>query len=85
MVEFLKDIKKDALYSELTKWSDWKKIVPISSAQKEKKISVSDFRKKYWIKDGIFGDFIPFRPTAASEMFTICSFFLEGSVLYCIG
>lgn len=58
MVEFLKDIKKDALYSELTKWSEWKKILPISSSQKEKKISVSDFRKKYWIKDGIFGDFI---------------------------
>ena len=58
MFEFLKDIKKDALYSELTKWSDWKKILPISSTQKKKVISVSDFRKNYWINEGIFGDFI---------------------------
>lgn len=58
MVEFLKDIKKDALFSELTKWNEWKKIIPSSDSQKEKKISVADFRKTQWVENGIFGDFI---------------------------
>ena len=58
MTEFLKYIKKDALYSKLTKWTEWKKIVPLPSDKKEKKISVSDFRKNNWVEGGIFGDFI---------------------------
>ena len=56
--DFAKDIKKDALYSELTKWTEWKKIVPLSISKKGKRISVADFRKTQWLENGIFGDFI---------------------------
>ena len=55
--DFLKEIKKDAIYNKLSVWKEWKKIVPLTK-KSAGKISVSDFRKKYWIKDGIFGDFI---------------------------
>ncbi len=58
MEKFLKNIKKDALYVELSQWENWKKIVPMPSDKKEKKMSVSDFRKNCWIENGIFGDFI---------------------------
>ncbi|MCD7740322.1 MAG: 4Fe-4S binding protein [Candidatus Gastranaerophilales bacterium] len=58
MENFLKNIKKEALYFELSKWENWKKIVPMPSDKKEKKMSVSDFRKNCWIENGIFGDFI---------------------------
>jgi Pyruvate/2-oxoacid:ferredoxin oxidoreductase delta subunit len=58
MTDFLKNIKKDALYTELTNWNEWKKIIPLSADKKEKKISVAQFRKEHWVEGGIFGDFI---------------------------
>lgn len=58
MKDFLSSIKKDALYSELTKWTEWRKIVPLSSTVKVPKISVAEFRKTQWVDGGIFGDFI---------------------------
>lgn len=58
MYSFLKEIKKDALYNQLTVWDEWKKIVTLPANQKPKKMSVADFRKNVWVKDGIFGDFI---------------------------
>jgi len=58
MNEFLKNIKRDALYTVLTNWHEWKKIVPLPAEKKEKKISAAEFRKNYWVEGGIFGDFI---------------------------
>ncbi len=58
LLTFLKEIKKDALYNELTVWKEWKKIVPMPAGQKNNKITVSEFRKNVWVKGGIFGDFI---------------------------
>ena len=36
----------------------WKKIVTKPVNKKESKMSVKDFRKNIWVKDGIFSDFI---------------------------
>lgn len=58
MNDFLIEIKKDALYNELTKWVEWKKIVPQSNSTKTPKMTVSEFRKTQWVQNGIFGDFI---------------------------
>lgn len=58
MTDFLCSIKKDALYSELTKWDEWKKIIPCSVNKKNQQISVSEFRKIHWVENGIFSDFI---------------------------
>ncbi len=55
---FLSAIEKNELYPNLTIWQEWKKIIPIDSANNKKQVSVSEFRKNNWIKDGIFGDFI---------------------------
>ncbi|MCD7878773.1 MAG: 4Fe-4S binding protein [Candidatus Gastranaerophilales bacterium] len=57
MVDFLKELNKSDLYDSLTKWEEWKKIVPLPN-KKNDKISVKEFREKYWIENGIFGDFI---------------------------
>lgn len=57
MSEFLKEIKKDALYNELSLWDDWKKIVPVKN-KTSNRMSVAEFRKNHWIENGIFGDFI---------------------------
>lgn len=58
MQEFLSEIDKEVLLTELTNFSEWKKIIPLPSSLKEKKISVSEFRKTKWIENGIFGDFV---------------------------
>jgi len=58
MVKFLTEIGKKGLEDTLLNFNEWKKIVPLEPDQKQKKISVKDFRKKEWIKGGIFGDFI---------------------------
>lgn len=55
---FLASIGKLELKAELTDYSQWKKIVPKTSEEKEKAIPVSEFRKSKWIEGGIFGDFI---------------------------
>jgi glutamate synthase domain-containing protein 3/Pyruvate/2-oxoacid:ferredoxin oxidoreductase delta subunit len=57
MHDFLKEIKRDAIYNKLSQWKNWKKIVPLQN-KKQNKISVSDFRKNNWVEGGIFGDFI---------------------------
>ena len=36
----------------------WHKITPIAPDEKQKKISVKEFRETQWVKGGIFGDFI---------------------------
>lgn len=58
MKGFLKEIKKENLYKELTQFSQWKKIVPIDVKQKKKNIPVSEFIKNNWFKGGIFGDLV---------------------------
>ncbi len=56
---FLKEVKSENCYSKLTNFSDWKKIVPLDEKDKNKpKISVKEFREKYWFKGGLFEDLI---------------------------
>jgi len=55
---FLNEIKKDGLYKTLTKWEEWKKIIPLPANQKPQRMSIKDFRKNVWVENGIFGDFI---------------------------
>ncbi len=55
---FLSKIDKIDLFEELAEFTDWKKIIPLPSEIKEKKISVAEFRKNNWVEDGIFGDFV---------------------------
>lgn len=56
--EFLAKIDKNSLYSKLTRFSEWKKITPKVAALKKKKISIEEFRKTQWFKEGLFGDLI---------------------------
>ncbi len=58
MPEFLEKINKKPLLKELTDFANWTKIIPISSTQKAKQISVSEFKAKEWFKDGLFGDLV---------------------------
>ncbi len=57
---FLKNIEKENIYETLTKWVEWKKIIPKTYEQIEPHslISIKDFREKLWIKGGIFDDVI---------------------------
>ncbi len=56
--EFLEKIDKEELYSKLTKFNEWKKIIPASKEKKVKKISVAEFKKNHWFKEGLFGDLV---------------------------
>lgn len=58
LINFLNEINKNELCDKFFNWSEWKKIIPLNSSQKERKISVADFHKNNWIDGGIFGDFI---------------------------
>ncbi len=58
LVKFLNEIDKSELFDKLTNFTEWKKIVPVSSGNKKERMSVSEFRKNNWIENGIFGDFI---------------------------
>lgn len=58
MPEFLKGIEKEDLLEELSDFSKWRKIVPISKEQKEQKISVKDFKQTDWFEGGLFGDLV---------------------------
>ena len=58
MPEFLKSINRGDLYSELTDFSKWSKIIPLPKELKEKKIPVKEFISKEWFKDGLFGDLV---------------------------
>lgn len=55
---FLEKIGKLEVLDSLSDFSQWKKIVPVSSEIRDTKISVSEFRKNNWIENGIFGDFV---------------------------
>ncbi len=58
MKDFLKHIEREDLYSKLTKFSQWKKIVPNTNKEKDKKISLQEFVQKEWFKGGLFGDLV---------------------------
>lgn len=58
MKDFLSAIDKKGLSDTLLDFTEWHKITPISPDEKQKKISVKDFRKSEWVENGIFGDFI---------------------------
>ena len=58
MKEFLSSIDKKGLADTLLDFSEWHKITPIAPDEKQKKISVKEFRETQWVEGGIFGDFI---------------------------
>lgn len=58
MSEFLDSIGKPELADELLDFSSWTKIIPLPKEQKEKKITVKEFKEQEWFKDGLFGDLV---------------------------
>lgn len=58
MKRFLSAIDKKGLADTLLDFTEWHKIIPLSTEEKTKKISVKDFRETQWVEGGIFGDFI---------------------------
>lgn len=58
MDDFLNSIGKPELKNELLDFSKWTKIVPLSKEQKEKKISVKEFKEQEWFENGLFGDLV---------------------------
>lgn len=58
MSEFLDSIGKSELADELLDFSSWTKIIPLPKEQKEKKITVKEFKEQEWFKDGLFGDLV---------------------------
>lgn len=58
MADFLNSIGKPELADELLDFAKWIKIVPLPKDQKEKKISVKEFKENEWFADGLFGDLV---------------------------
>ena len=60
MDEFLAKIQKPELKEELSDWSQWKKLRPLTfeekQAQPKKRESLKEFRTQEWVKGGIFSD-----------------------------
>lgn len=58
MDEFLTYINRKELRDQLSQWSEWKKIVPLSYDERPKKANtdVRTFRTQEWVSGGIFGD-----------------------------
>ena len=59
MPAFLAAVQHPELQSELTDWTQWKKLVPLTAAEKRalpKPAGVAYFRKHEWVKGGIFSD-----------------------------
>lgn len=57
MDEFLEKIGRRELRGELSNWSEWKKLRPLTFEEKQgakKRGSVADFRRNEWVKGGIF-------------------------------
>ncbi len=55
---FLDKIDKKEIKGELSKFSQWKKIVPKNKANEKEKITLSEFKKKHWFNNGLFSDLI---------------------------
>jgi len=58
MDEFLADIGQPGLKDELSKWSEWHKVTPLTYDERPKKanIDILSYRKTTWVNGGIFGD-----------------------------
>ena len=58
MTEFLSDIGRPELQTELTRWNEWRKVVPWTYEERPKKASadILSYRKTEWVPGGIFGD-----------------------------
>lgn len=58
--EFLNKIERPELRAELSDWTQWKKLRPLTfdekNAQTNPRPSVKDFRLREWVKGGIFSD-----------------------------
>ena len=61
MGQFLTSVDHPELEAELSDWSQWKKLRPLTFEEKtaqaaSKKTTVKDFRNQEWVKGGIFSD-----------------------------
>ena len=58
MNHFLNAIEKSELIAELSDWREWKKLRPLTFEEKKPQVlpDLAAFRKKDWVKDGIFSD-----------------------------
>lgn len=58
MDDFLTSIGRPELKTELTKWSEWQKVVPLTYDERPKKANTDtfSFRKSKWVEGGIFSD-----------------------------
>lgn len=56
--KFLNEIDRKDIFSKITDFGNWHKIVPKPKTSKKELITVQDFRTKKWVEGGIFGDFI---------------------------
>ena len=60
MVEFLQHIDREDLRQELSDWSQWKKLRPLTIAEKKvassQAVDIKSFRNQEWVKGGIFAD-----------------------------
>lgn len=60
MDSFLQHIERTELRAELSDWSQWKKLRPLTFEEKNaapnKKVSMKEFRTQEWVKGGIFSD-----------------------------
>lgn len=55
---FLAAIEEPRRRAELSVWKQWRKILPLTFAErsKEQRPSITEFRQKEWVKGGIFSD-----------------------------
>ena len=58
MREFLNEIGKPELEKDLLDFKQWSKIIPLPKEQKEKRISVKEFKEQEWFEGGLFGDLV---------------------------
>lgn len=60
MDEFLEKIRRTDLKAELSDWSQWKKLRPLTFEERKGapggRMSMKDFRAQEWVKGGIFSD-----------------------------
>lgn len=59
MDQFLAAVGHEELKAELSDWSQWQKLVPLTQAEKKalpKPAGVAAFRRTEWVKGGIFSD-----------------------------
>lgn len=57
---FLSAVDRQSVLETLSNWSEWRKIVPLKSGerQKKKRMSVSAYHASEWVKGGIFSDVV---------------------------